>query len=406
MRKITGVVLLLLVLLGCKNETNTEQRAELNAVLPEMRYGIVIDSFRVEENTVKNGENLSIILNRYGASGKLVHDIVQASKDIFDARSIRVGQKYTVMSDEDEQPLRYWIYEKDVVTYFIFDLSDSLPKITRYDRPVETHVKHLGGVINSSLFKTVIDAGATQELAVKLAGVFDWTVDFFSIQKGDYFRVVYEEKTVEGQPYGMGKILAAEFMHRNKQHYAIRYDRDDKKDQFYNEKGESMRKRYLKAPLEYSRISSKFSANRLHPVLKTNRAHLGVDYAAPTGTPIRAIGHGTVVEAGYRGGNGNWVKIKHSPQHSTGYLHMSKIAPGIRSGVRVSQGQVIGYVGSTGLATGPHLCFRFWENGVQVNPLRIQTPPAEPMAEKYKPAYFIHRDSMLVELNKVVLPES
>jgi murein DD-endopeptidase MepM/ murein hydrolase activator NlpD len=406
MRKIAGVVLLLLVLLGCKNETKTEQQAELNAVLPEMRYGIVIDSFRVEENTVKNGENLSIILNRYGASGKLVHEIVQASKDIFDARSIRVGQKYTVMSDEDEQPLRYWIYEKDVVTYFIFDLSDSLPKITRHDRPVETHVKHLGGVINSSLFKTVIDAGATQELAVKLAGVFDWTVDFFSIQKGDYFRVVYEEKTVEGKPYGMGKILAAEFMHRNKQHYAIRYDRDGKVDQFYNEKGESMRKRYLKAPLEYSRISSKFSANRLHPVLKTNRAHLGVDYAAPTGTPIRAIGHGTVLEAGYRGGNGNWVKIKHSPQHSTGYLHMSKIAPGIRKGVRVSQGQVIGYVGSTGLATGPHLCFRFWENGVQVNPLRIQTPPAEPMPEKDKPAYFIHRDSMLVELNKVVLPES
>ncbi len=406
MRKIAGVILLLLVLFGCKNENKTEQQAELNAVLPETRYGIVIDSFRVEENTVKNGENLSIILSRYGASGKLVHEIVQASKDIFDARSIRVGQKYTVMSDEDEQPLRYWIYEKDVVTYFIFDFSDSLPKITRYDRPVETHIKHLGGVINSSLFKTVIDAGATQELAVKLAGVFDWTVDFFSIQKGDYFRVVYEEKTVEGKPYGMGKILAAEFMHRNKQHYAIRYDRDDKKDQFYNEKGESMRKRYLKAPLEYSRISSKFSANRLHPVLKTNRAHLGVDYAAPTGTPIRAIGHGTVVEAGYRGGNGNWVKIKHSPQHSTGYLHMSKIATGIRKGVRVSQGQVIGYVGSTGLATGPHLCFRFWENGVQVNPLRIQTPPAEPMAEKDKPAYFIHRDSMLVELNKVILPES
>lgn len=406
MRKIAGVVLLLFILLGCKNENKTQQQAELNAVLPEMRYGIVIDSFRVEENTVKNGENLSIILNRYGASGKLVHEIVQASKDVFDARSIRVGQKYTVMSDEDEQPLRYWIYEKDVVTYFIFDLSDSLPKITRFDRPVETHVKHLGGVINSSLFKTVIDAGATQELAVKLAGVFDWTVDFFSIQKGDYFRVVYEEKTVEGKPYGMGKILAAEFMHRNKQHYAIRYDRNGKVDQFYNEKGESMRKRYLKAPLEYSRISSKFSANRLHPVLKTNRAHLGVDYAAPTGTPIRAIGHGTVLEAGYRGGNGNWVKIKHSPQHSTGYLHMSKIAPGIRKGVRVSQGQVIGYVGSTGLATGPHLCFRFWENGVQVNPLRIQTPPAEPMPEKDKPAYFIHRDSMLVELNKVVLPES
>lgn len=406
MRKNALLFVLVLLLFGCKNDGNSDQKAELNAVLPEVRYGIVVDSFLVEENTVSNGENLSIILNRYGASGALVHNIVQASKDVFDARSIRVGQKYTVISDEDEQPLRYWIYEKDVVTYFIFDLSDSLPKVTRHDRPVETHIKNLGGVINSSLFKTVIDAGATQELAVKLAGVFDWTVDFFSIQKGDYFRVVYEEKTVEGKPYGMGKILAAEFMHRNKQHYAIRYDRNGKVDQFYNEKGESMRKRYLKAPLEYSRISSKFSSSRLHPVLKTRRAHLGVDYAAPTGTPIRAIGHGTVVEAGYRGGNGNFVKIKHSPQHTTGYLHMSKIGSGIRKGVRVSQGQVIGYVGSTGLATGPHLCFRFWENGVQVNPLRIQTPPAEPMPEREKPAYFLLRDSMLVELNKVVLPAS
>lgn len=406
MRKNALLFLLVVLLLGCKNDGNSDQKAELNAVLPEVRYGIVVDSFLVEENTVSNGENLSIILNRYGASGALVHAIVQASKDVFDARSIRVGQKYTVISDEDEQPLRYWIYEKDVVTYFIFDFSDSLPKVTRHDRPVETHIKNLGGVINSSLFKTVIDAGATQELAVKLAGVFDWTVDFFSIQKGDYFRVVYEEKTVEGKPYGMGKILAAEFMHRNKQHYAIRYDRNGKVDQFYNEKGESMRKRYLKAPLEYSRISSKFSSSRLHPVLKTRRAHLGVDYAAPTGTPIRAIGHGTVVEAGYRGGNGNFVKIKHSPQHTTGYLHMSKIGSGIRKGVRVSQGQVIGYVGSTGLATGPHLCFRFWENGVQVNPLRIQTPPAEPMPEREKPAYFLLRDSMLVELNKVVLPAS
>jgi murein DD-endopeptidase MepM/ murein hydrolase activator NlpD len=406
MRKNALLFLLVLLLFGCKNDGNSDQEAELKAVIPEVRYGIVIDSFLVEENTVSNGENLSIILRRYGASRAILNAIVAASKDVFDARSIRVGQKYTVISDEDEQPLRYWIYEKDVVTYFIFDLSDNLPKVTRYDRPVETHIKTLGGVINSSLFKTVIDAGATQELAVKLAGVFDWTVDFFSIQKGDYFRVVYEEKTVEGKPYGIGKILAAEFMNRNKQHYAIRYDRDGKADQFYNENGESMRKRYLKAPLEYSRISSKFSSSRLHPVLKTRRAHLGVDYAAPTGTPIRAIGHGTVVEAGYRGGNGNFVKIKHSPQHTTGYLHMSKIGSGIRKGVRVSQGQVIGYVGSTGLATGPHLCFRFWENGVQVNPLRIQTPPAEPMPEKEKPPYFLHRDRMLAALKKVVLPAS
>jgi murein DD-endopeptidase MepM/ murein hydrolase activator NlpD len=396
----------LLFLAACKNTSQDpiEGRSELRAVIPELRYGIVVNDRRVEEAEVKNGENLSIILNRYGASGTLVHRAIQAAKGIFDARSIRAGQKYTVISDNDSLPLLYWIYEKDQVTYYVFDFTDSLPQVSRHDRPVETHLRSLGGVINSSLFKTVLDAGAGQELAVRLAGVFDWTVDFFSIQKGDYFRVVYEEKTVEGKPYGMGKILAAEFNHRHKAHYAILWDHNGKPDQYYNENGESMRKRYLKAPLEYSRISSKFSANRLHPVLKTNRPHLGVDYAAPTGTPIRSIGDGTVVEAGFKGGNGNYVKVKHNQRHATGYLHMSKIAPGIKPGVRVSQGQVIGYVGSTGLATGPHLCFRFWENGVQVNPLRIQTPPADPMPDKNKPIYFVHRDSMMLKLNAVQMP--
>jgi murein DD-endopeptidase MepM/ murein hydrolase activator NlpD len=392
----------LLAACGTEPKRNAPE-AELQAVLPEMRYGIVIEGMRVEENEVKNGENLSIIFNRYGASALTVHQVVEACKGFFDVRSIRPGRPYTVISDSDEGPMRYWIYEKDVVTYFIIDLSDSLPVVSRHDKEVEVKLRALGGVINSSLFKTVIDAGAGQELAVRLAGVFDWTVDFFSIQKGDYFRVVYEEKSVEGQPYGMGKILAAEFMHRNKPHYAILWD-NGKPEQYYNENGESMRKRYLKAPLEYSRISSKFSKNRLHPVLKTNRPHLGVDYAAPTGTPIRAIGDGTVLEAGFKGGNGNYVKIKHNQRHATGYLHMSKIATGIRPGVRVSQGQLIGYVGSTGLATGPHLCFRFWENGVQVNPLSIQTPPADPMPEKEKPSYMLHRDSMMLKLNAVELP--
>lgn len=390
---------LLLWLAACKPKDQSQQEA----VVPEptLLYGIAIDSLEVKQEEVRKGDNLSIILNRHGLNGQAVQKVVEAAKGIFDVRAIRAGQGYTTISDSNA--LRYWIYEKDLVSYFIFDLTDSLPKVQRFDRPIETHVRSLGGVINSSLFKTVLDAGATQELAVRLAGVFDWTVDFFSIQKGDYFRVVYEEKTVEGKPYGTGKIIAAEFFHRSKSYYAILWE-NGKANQYYNEKGESMRKRYLKAPLEYSRISSNFSSSRLHPVLKTRRPHLGIDYAAPTGTPIRAIGDGVVLEAGYRGGNGNFVKLKHNKNHATGYLHMSRIAPGVRTGARVSQGQVIGYVGSTGLSTGPHLCFRFWENGVQVNPNRIQTPPADPLPEKDRAAYNAHRDSVMVLLNKVALP--
>lgn len=403
MRSGSWLLVVFLALFACREPgTNQEQEATFEAVLPEMRYGFPVDSFLVEESEVKNGESLSIILNRYGASAGLIHQIAQAAKGTFDVRGIRPGKKYLVLSTTQDQPLRYWIYEQDAVVYFVIDLTGEQPKIEKYEKPVEVVVRSLGGVINSSLFKTVLDAGASQELAVRLAGVFDWTVDFFSIQKGDYFRVVYEEKLVEGEPYGMGKILAAEFNHRKKPNFAILWD-NGKPNQYYNENAESMRKRYLKAPLEYSRISSKFSMRRFHPVLKTNRPHLGVDYAAPTGTPIRAIGDGTVLEAGYKGGNGNWVKIKHNARHATGYLHMSKIAPGILPGVRVSQGQLIGYVGSTGLATGPHLCFRFWENGKQVNPLTVQTPPADPMPAAEKPGYLLHRDSMLVQLSAVQL---
>lgn len=403
MRSGSWLLVVFLALFACREPgTNQEQEATFEAVLPEMRYGFPVDSFLVEESEVKNGESLSIILNRYGASAGLIHQIAQAAKGTFDVRGIRPGKKYLVLSTTQDQPLRYWIYEQDAVVYFVIDLTGEQPKIEKYQKPVEVVVRSLGGVINSSLFKTVLDAGASQELAVRLAGVFDWTVDFFSIQKGDYFRVVYEEKLVEGEPYGMGKILAAEFNHRKKPNFAILWD-NGKPNQYYNENAESMRKRYLKAPLEYSRISSKFSMRRFHPVLKTNRPHLGVDYAAPTGTPIRAIGDGTVLEAGYKGGNGNWVKIKHNARHATGYLHMSKIAPGILPGVRVSQGQLIGYVGSTGLATGPHLCFRFWENGKQVNPLTVQTPPADPMPAAEKPGYLLHRDSMLVQLSAVQL---
>lgn len=403
MNKYRYFILLLafaLTFTACNREKEVEEESVVDLPEPQKMYGIVVDSLEVVEDKIKNGQNLSLLLNSQGISGLQIQQLVDASKGTFDARSIRVGKSYTLLRDSSR--LLYWIYEHDPITYFIADFTDSLPTIQKHERPVSVVRKKLGGVINSSLFKTVLDSGGSQEVAVSLAGVFDWTVDFFSVQKGDFFRVIYEEKQVEGKPYGMGRILAAEFNHRGKNNVAILFD-NGKPMQYYNEKGESMRKRYLKAPLEFSRISSRFSLKRFHPVLKRYKAHLGTDYAAPTGTPIRSIGDGTVVEAGYRGGNGNFVKIKHNRTHTTGYLHMSKIASGIRSGARVSQGQVIGYVGSTGLATGPHLCFRFWENGVQVDPRRIQTPPADPLPDAMRPAFYAVRDSMLQSLSTVAV---
>lgn len=385
---------------SCKNTPN--EATETVTVEPKRLYGIVIDSLEVVEDKIKNGQNLSVLLNKEGVSGLQVHQLVEAAQNIFDTRSIRVGNSYTLIRDSSR--VLYWIYEHNPITYYICDFSDSLPKVSRHDRPITVIQRKMGGIITSSLFQTVLEQGGSQEVAVGLAGVFDWTVDFFSVQKGDHFKMIYEEKQVDGKPYGMGRILAAEFNHRGKNNLAILFD-NGKPMQYYNENGESMRKRYLKAPLEFSRISSRFSMRRFHPVLKSYRAHLGTDYAAPTGTPIRSIGDGTVVEAGYRGGNGNFVKIKHNKTHTTGYLHMSRIASGTRSGARVNQGQVIGYVGSTGLATGPHLCFRFWENGTQVDPRRIQTPAADPLPAAQKPAYFVLRDSMLAQLSAIGLPE-
>jgi murein DD-endopeptidase MepM/ murein hydrolase activator NlpD len=394
------LLVLALIFTACNREKDVEADSVVDLPEPKKLYGIIVDSLEVVEDKIKNGQNLSLLLNSQGISGLQIQQLVDAGKGVFDARSIRVGKAYTLIRDSSR--LLYWVYEHDPITYFVADFTDSLPTIKKHERPVSIVQKKLGGVISSSLFKTVLDSGGSQEVAVSLAGVFDWTVDFFSVQKGDFFRVIYEEKQVEGKPYGMGRILAAEFNHRGKNNVAILFD-NGKPMQYYNEKGESMRKRYLKAPLEFSRISSRFSLKRFHPVLKRYKAHLGTDYAAPTGTPIRSIGDGTVVEAGYRGGNGNFVKIKHNRTHTTGYLHMSKIASGIRSGARVSQGQVIGYVGSTGLATGPHLCFRFWENEVQVDPRRIQTPPADPLPDAMRPAFYVVRDSMLKSLSTVAV---
>jgi murein DD-endopeptidase MepM/ murein hydrolase activator NlpD len=215
-----------------------------------------------------------------------------------------------------------------------------------------------------------------------LVDVYAWQIDFFRIQKGDWFKVIYEEKLVDGQPVGVGKILAVQFKHEGRQFQAYYFDQGSGTD-YFDEEGNSLRKAFLKAPLNFTRISSRYTPRRFHPVQKRWKAHLGTDYAAPTGTPIQTVGDGVVVEAGYNSGNGNYVKVKHNGTYTTQYLHMSRIAKGMRKGAHVKQGQTIGFVGSTGLATGPHLCFRFWKNGKQVDALKVEIPPSEPIESEH-----------------------
>jgi murein DD-endopeptidase MepM/ murein hydrolase activator NlpD len=386
------------VICACQNEKTKTTSTEKKEAVPAMRHGINLHQYRVRSSTVKNGENLSSIMVECGASPTQSRLSIEQLTAHIDIRKIRVGLPFTWYANDSSGQLAYWVFEPNAYSYIKVDFRSDTPIVEPVLRPTTIKIAFKSGRIEGSLYQSMDRSGATQELIANYTKLFDWTVDFFHLQEGDSFRVVHEEVWIDGRPGPARQVQAAELRHKGKSYYGFMWKTSDGKAQYYNEKGESMKRRYLKAPLDYTRISSGFAKRRFHPVLRINRPHLGIDYAAPTGTPIRAIGDGTVTEAGYKGGNGNFVRIRHNKTHETGYLHMSRIGKGIRKGTRVQQGQVIGYVGSTGLATGPHLCFRFWENGVQVNPSRIQTPPSDPLPAAEKQQFMVRRDSLMQQL--------
>lgn len=371
---------------------------------PLTKYGIPVDSLIMFDGVVLPRETLSNILIRYGVSLSSVDLLARRSRGVFDLRRIRAGNNYSVLCLNDSlQSVRYFIYEETPTSFIVFSLADSVYVYTGA-KDIEQRVKETSGRIESSLWNAMIAQGNDPQLALELSDIYAWTVDFFGIQRGDNYRVIYEMLYVEDQPIGVGRILASVFQHRGSEFYAFYFEQDGKGD-YFDEEANSLRKTFLKAPLRYSRISSHFSHRRLHPVHRVYRAHHGVDYAAPAGTPVMAVGDGVVTIARYRGANGNMVEIRHNSVHKTQYLHLSRYGKGIREGVRVTQGQVIGYVGSTGTSTGPHLDFRFYEHGTPVNPLTVKSPPAEPVQEKYKAEFLTLADSLQGRLNVIRLPE-
>ncbi|MGB8319752.1 MAG: peptidoglycan DD-metalloendopeptidase family protein [Ignavibacteriaceae bacterium] len=366
-------------------------------------FGLYTDSLRESEHIVKRNETFGAILFRYNISQETFLKIQKASQNIFNIREIIAGNKYyTFTSADTSNHLRFLIYEKDPVNFTVFDINDSI-KVFNGARTVEYKTKTVAGEINYSLYNSLSEKDADPELIYKLAKVYAWQIDFFRLRKGDSYKVIYEEKYVAEEPIGINKIIAADFKHDDQNFYAIRF-KQDSVSEFFDEDGNSLMKAFLKAPLEYSRISSRYSKKRFHPILKRFRPHLGIDYAAPTGTPIHSVGDGIVIEAAYSSGNGRFVKIRHNSVYSTQYLHMSMIAKGIRTGVSVKQGETIGYVGSTGLATGPHLCFRLWKYGAQVNPLKEKIPPSHPVNEDNLNAFNKKKESILKELKEIQLP--
>jgi len=372
---------------------------------PNVKYGINLDDFHWEESEVQQNEFFAKILHKCYDDGRQVQTMLDNTSNIFDTRKLRAGKPYLILKSKENNSAEYLVYEESSYSFIKYDISGYCAE--RMMKPVERRMEVIEGHIaqGSSLYKSMIDAGvnAYQGLTSRMERALAWTVDFHHLQAEDHYKVYYERIYVDGVEMDAGEVKAAYFRHRGRDIYVFRYQ-NGKYDGYYDEKGNSARRAFLKAPVEFSRISSRYSMNRYHPVLKRVKAHLGTDYAAPAGTPIVSVADGVVEVAGYTSGNGNYVKVRHDNVYQTQYLHMQKFAAGIRPGRSVKQGEVIGYVGSTGLATGPHVCYRFWKNGKQVDPLKEHLPVTEPMPEAELPNFFMHRDSLMERLNLNKLP--
>ena len=372
---------------------------------PEYLYGIDIAGYNIANDTVRTGETVGGILNRNGVSAVMVDRLDKAAVEIFPLRKIRADKPYTTfkrtISDSlgEREVLDYLVYHIDAIEYVTFGFHADSVSITKGENPMELVRQHREAVINSSLWGAIMAENMPYALAAEVEDIYQWTVDFFGIQAGDSFSVIYDEKFVNGESVGIGRVWGALFNHNGKQYYAIPYAQEQGKLRYWEYNGESLRKQLLKAPLKFTRISSKFSNARLHPVHKVYRPHHGVDYAAPSGTPVHSVADGTVVFAGWGGGGGNTLKIKHAGNLQTGYLHLKSFAKGIKVGTKVSQGQLIGYVGSTGTSTGPHLDYRIWKNGTPIDPLKVPQEPAEPIAAAHKERFEAVRDRVVAELD-------
>ncbi len=378
-----------------QKKASVADEAGVSFAVPKMEYGIDTAGYARTEGTITSGDNLSLILARYGVSAGRVDSLTRCCEGIFDVRSIRAGDSYEVFVSRDSlRRLCHLVYRRSPVEFFVFSVADTL-SVVPFVKEVRIERRVIEASIESSLYNAVAGQNLPISLAMDLSDIYAWTVDFFGLQKGDAFRVIYDERWVDSTLLGTGRIWGAWFDSGGKRYYAIPFDQNDKIS-YWDENGNSLRKNLLKAPLQFSRVSSKFSSGRLHPVLRIVRPHYGVDYAAPSGTPVHAIADGVVISKGWGGGGGNTVKIRHPFNGlESGYLHLRGYAPGLAVGKRVSQGELIGYVGSTGLSTGPHLDFRVWQHGKPIDPLKIPSEPAEPIAESNRERFGVIRDMVV-----------
>lgn len=417
-----GLMLIALCLGGCNTTTNKDAAATTQAVdskaindtlaeAPEAQpdtllYGLNASVYDIDRSKVSRNDYLGAILHSYGVPYAKIDQLISEAKGVFDVTNIRSGNFYCAFQSEDStnQECDYLVYEQDPVNYVVFQFKDSVD-VYKGKREVRTKTRRTAAIINQSLWQALEKQDASPALVMRLSEIYAWNVNFYRIDKGDRFKVIYEQRYVGGEYIGVGAIKAAYFQHRGEGYYAFPFKQNGKR-QFFNEEGQSLRKTLLQAPLKFSRITSGYTKRRYHPVLKEYRSHKGTDYGAPRGTPIRSVGNGTVVAARYGKYNGRFVKIRHNSVYTTQYLHMSDIADGVRPGASVSQGDVIGYVGATGLANGSHLCYRFWKNGRQVDPYKQDIPAAEPLKPPYMEAFTAKYKPLKQELDALSYPST
>lgn len=388
-----------------KAEKSIEDTIAIKPIVRE--YGFPVDSFNITRGRIRWNEPLAILLSKkYKVDYAVIETLVQNAKGKFDLRKIRARNKYILLKSLDSAEIaQYFIYEHSSTEYIVFSLADSI-WVEKRDRKIKTLRRYSSATIETSLWNAMIDNNLNPMLANDLSDVFAWSIDFFGLQKGDHFTAIYDEEFVDdATSIGIGHIYSVVFNHMGKDFYAFQFVQDSVIS-FFDEQGNSLRKTFLKAPLRFNRISSGFSYSRLHPILKIRRPHTGIDYAAPIGTPVYSIGDGIVTQKKYTKQGGRQIKIKHNSIYITGYLHLNGYAKGIKLGSHVKQGQLIGYVGKTGLATGPHLDFRFWKNGKPVNPLKIKAPPVEPVKEENMEPYRKVMKHWLHQLDSISIKES
>lgn len=393
----------LTILIGCLFAFNHLKHGPTAHIMPTSvtptKFGFEEADYHFEVHKLGFNKNLGDLLLWQGMSWDSIIKLDKMSSDIFSIRKFRAQKPFTLIRENECGKPHCVVYEPNKFTYVKYYIEDEID-IDVVNRDYETCVESASGIIESSLWLAMKDAGLTGALIDKMEDALASSVDFYHTQKGDKFKLIFERRYINGKPVGYGEVISAAFKNENGEHHAVFYENENYAG-FYDLKGRPTKSTFLRAPLKYSRISSSFNRRRFHPIKKRTIPHLGTDYAAPLGTPIYSVADGVIETAGYTKNNGKYVKIRHDDIYKTQYLHMHKFAKGIRKGVRVKQGQVIGQVGQTGLATGPHVCFRFWKYGRQVNHRRENFPPADPLPESEMESFYSQRDSLLDLLDKI-----